>query len=98
MKTIIWTEPALKDYHENIDYLISQWSEKVALEFIDDVNNILFNLRIGNVKCSNSDYRGVRVLVIRKQVTLYYCDDKPNIIELLRFWNNHSDKKKLHIP
>ncbi len=97
MKTIIWTEPALKDYHDNIDYLLREWSEKVAIEFIDDVDNVLFKLKTGNVKYRISDYKGVRVCVIRKQVTLYYCDDKPNTVELLRFWNNHVDKKNLQI-
>jgi plasmid stabilization system protein ParE len=35
---IIWSDDALKDYHQNIDFLRTEWSEKSAQEFIDDVD------------------------------------------------------------
>jgi plasmid stabilization system protein ParE len=46
MKTFIWTDLALRDYHENIDYLIREWSEKEAIGFIEDVENTLFFFKI----------------------------------------------------
>ncbi|WP_088656209.1 type II toxin-antitoxin system RelE/ParE family toxin [Geofilum rhodophaeum] len=45
MKTIKWTDAALNSYHENIDYLLREWAEKEALNFIDDVEVVLFNLK-----------------------------------------------------
>ncbi|WP_439489425.1 type II toxin-antitoxin system RelE/ParE family toxin [Algoriphagus sp.] len=35
---VIWTNQAQKDYDQNIDYLLSEWSEKVAQNFIHQVN------------------------------------------------------------
>ncbi|HRJ28434.1 MAG TPA: hypothetical protein PLV21_06755 [Cyclobacteriaceae bacterium] len=34
---IIWSDEAVKDYHQNIDYLLAKWSSQVAIEFIEDV-------------------------------------------------------------
>ena len=35
---VIWTKQAQVDYDQNIDYLIAEWSEKVAKDFINQVN------------------------------------------------------------
>ena len=55
MKTFVWTENALKDYHQNIDYLLREWSEKEALIFIGDVDSILFSLKSGNIQYKESN-------------------------------------------
>jgi hypothetical protein len=34
MYNIIWTEPALNDYHSNIEYLLKEWSEKKRLQLL----------------------------------------------------------------
>jgi hypothetical protein len=41
-KAIVWNISALSDYHDNIDYLLREWSETEALHFMDDVENIIF--------------------------------------------------------
>lgn len=33
---IIWTEDAIHDYHQNIDYLLEKWTEQVAMAFVED--------------------------------------------------------------
>ena len=49
MKKIIWNELAKIDYHENIDYLLKEWSVDEVETFIDDVEEVLFNLKKGNI-------------------------------------------------
>jgi plasmid stabilization system protein ParE len=97
MKTFVWTENALKDYHQNIDYLLREWSEKEALIFIGDVDSILFSLKSGNIQYKESNYHGIRECLVCKQITLYYRHLRSNEIELLRFWNNSKDKRKLKL-
>jgi len=97
MKTIDWTDLALKDYHENIDYLLREWSEKEALSFIDDVEAVLFELKKGNLEFKESNYNNIRECVVCKQISLYYKHIDKNKIELLRFWNNYKDEKALNL-
>jgi plasmid stabilization system protein ParE len=43
MYKVIWSEPAKDDYWQNIDYLLENWTEIVAIKFIEAVER---NLRI----------------------------------------------------
>ena len=56
MEQIIWSEEAKEDYHKNIDYLLSEWSEKSAAEFIEEVDTVIELIRIYPV----SNYHLVR--------------------------------------
>ncbi len=90
MLSVNWSEISQKDYNKNIDYLLSEWSEKVAKKFIKEVERTL-NLLVKNPKMYPlSDYEGIRKAVITKQITLYYKIEKDNII-LIRFWNSYQN-------
>jgi plasmid stabilization system protein ParE len=97
MKIIEWNELALLDYHENIDYLLKEWTEQEAINFISDIESVIFNLKQGNIEFKQSGYKGIKQCVACKQVTLYYKHIGKDKIELLRFWNNYKDKKKLKL-
>jgi hypothetical protein len=97
MYNIIWTEPALDDYHLNIEYLLKEWSDKEALAFIDDVEKVLYQIRKGNIIFKETSYLNIRHFVVCKQISLYYRIIDEQTIELLRFWNNYQDKKRLNI-
>lgn len=97
MRSLIWNKLAKVDYFENIDYLLREWSEKEAQEFIDEVQEIENILRKGVVEFQDTDRQDVKRCVICKQVTLFYRVIDSNTIELLRFWNNHKDIRALHL-
>jgi plasmid stabilization system protein ParE len=97
MKTIIWNDLAIRDYHENIDYLLNRWSEKEAITFINDVESVIFNLKQGRVEFKESGYLNIKQCIVCKQVTLYYKHIESHTIELLRFWNNFQDTNKLKL-
>ena len=97
MKTVVWNKLAIHDYHEIIDYLLSKWSEKEALIFISDVEFVIYNLQKGIVEFKESGYRDIKQCILRKQITLYYKHIGSDKIELLRFWNNYQDHKKLKL-
>lgn len=95
MRKILWNKKAKADYFENIDYLLKNWSEKEAQNFIDEVAYIEYILCKGNVDFQNTNIQGVKSLVVRMQITLFYRIRDKGSIEFLRFWNNNKDLKRL---
>lgn len=95
MRKIIWNKVAKSDYFENIDYLLKNWSEKEVQKFIDEVRHIELVLKKGNIDFQETNYREIRPVVLRKQITLFYKIISISEIEFLRFWNKHQDIKKL---
>jgi hypothetical protein len=97
MRKVHWNKLARSDYYQNIDYLLREWSEKDAQEFIDEVDEIEFILKAGKVDFQDTNKRDVKRYVICKQISLFYkVIDKYNI-ELLRFWNNYQDTERLKL-
>ncbi|PPL01311.1 type II toxin-antitoxin system RelE/ParE family toxin [Parapedobacter indicus] len=91
---LIWTEDAMNDYHHNIDFLLERWTTRIAQEFIEQVEDILELIAIFPEMYPLSNYKSVRKVVIRKQISLFYKIDGENIL-LLRFWNNYQNPRKL---
>jgi len=95
MRKIIWNKEAKSDYFENIDYLFENWSEKEVQKFVDEVRNVEYLLKKGNVDFQETNYRGIKRVVLRKQITLFYKITSISEVEFLKFWNNHKDIKRL---
>ena len=92
MRKVLWNNRAKLDYFENINFLLDNWTENEAQQFINEVNHIEHILSIGNVDFQDTDFAGVKRLVVRKQITLFYKILDSHTIELLRFWNNNNNK------
>ncbi|MFO7999738.1 MAG: hypothetical protein R6U46_00735 [Marinilabilia sp.] len=97
MRTVHWNKIARLDYFDNIDYLLRDWSEREAQEFIDAVDETEFILKQGNVEFQNTDMPEIKRCVVCKQITLFYRIVDARNIEFLRFWNNNQDYKKLSL-
>jgi len=97
MSEVVWNALAKVDYHNNIDYLLKYWPVKVAQEFIDDVEKAIYNLKTGTIEYQETEYKEVKKCVLCKQITMYYKHTGENKVELLRFWNNYQDSKKLQL-
>ena len=93
---VIWAPQAKKDFWNNIDYLEAEWSEKVALGFIEKVNTTIEFLKNDNVLFIKTNFKSVYKIVITKQISLYYRIENTNL-ELLRFWNTFQDTKKFKL-
>jgi len=92
-RKIIWSEEAEFDYASNIDYLLEEWSEKEAREFVDNASQIIEMIRKMPEAFPISDYKGIRKALVCKQISLLYLEDKSDII-LLRFWDNRQKPLK----
>ncbi|MBI4647644.1 MAG: type II toxin-antitoxin system RelE/ParE family toxin [Bacteroidia bacterium] len=95
MRKVKWNSFAKADYYDNIDYLLKKWTEKEAQLFINEVDEIIYILEQGTVEYQNTDYPNIKRCLVCKQITLFYRIIDNQNIELLRFWNNYQDDKKL---
>ena len=71
MRKVHWNKFARADYYQNIDYLLREWSEKDAQEFIDEVDDIESILKQGKVEFQNTNVRDIKRCVICKQISLF---------------------------
>ena len=91
---VIWTQQAQIDYDRNIEYLLTEWSEKVAQNFINQVSLTLQLLVINPFLYQKSDFQKTRKAFINKHITLFYIPESDRIV-LLRFWNNSAPFENL---
>ncbi len=97
MVDFIWSDIAKKEYWDNIDYLLDNWSEKEAANFIDLVGNTLDIIKHKPKTFSKVGYRKVRKVVILPQITLFYSILDSNTVEIIRFWNNSRNPESLSL-
>lgn len=97
MRNIHWNKLAKSDFIENIDYLILNWSEKEAQNFINKVFEIESVLEKGIIDFQETDLKDIRRCVINKHISLFYKIIDEKNIEFLRFWNNLQNPEKLYL-
>ena len=92
---IVWSKRASLKFDQIITYLIDEWSEKSAKQFIGKVFSFLEILsefpEIGSVENKEKNIRGFTIV---KQVNLYYRIKSDKIILILFFDNRQHPKKK----
>jgi plasmid stabilization system protein ParE len=93
---IIWSEKALQDFEQNIDYLFEEWNQDVVQDFTSETERILEILKETPKAFQKHKKTKVHIVPIVKQVTLFY-DVKSSHIELLRFWNNYKNPRQIKL-
>ncbi len=96
MLNIIWSDDAVDDVLENIDYLEKHWTIKEVDTFSEEIDAVLEKLSIGNLTFKPCGYKNTYEVPIIKQITLYY-QIQDNYILLVRFWNNYRNPDNLVI-
>jgi plasmid stabilization system protein ParE len=94
---ISWTPTARKTYFAILDYLEKSWGEKDIRNFISEVNTLL-NQIANNPEMfpSSKKMKNVRKGLISKHNSLYYrINPSKKELELLTFWDNRQDPRKL---
>ena len=72
MRQVVWNKLARLDFYEIVDYLLQNWSEKEAQNFINKVHEIEALLAKGNVEFQRTDRKSIRRFVVDKHVSLFY--------------------------
>jgi plasmid stabilization system protein ParE len=93
---IKWSDEAIADYHQNIDYLLKEWPENVAIEFVEDVEITIELIKSNPDLYPLTDHKGVRKAVIRKQITMFF-EVSNQEIHIIRFWNNYQNPERLKL-
>lgn len=95
MRKIIWSPKAQKDYAGIIDFVLQRWTLKEVQQFVDQVENTIFILRIGNIEFRKTKYRKLHVAVISEQISVYYRIHSSKMVEIVRVWDNRQRPSKL---
>jgi plasmid stabilization system protein ParE len=92
---IVWSKRATIKFDQIISYLIDEWGEKSAKQFIGKIFDFLEILsefpEIGSVENKDKNIRGFTIV---KQVNLYYRIKGDRIILILFFNNRQNPRKK----
>ncbi|NOQ75628.1 MAG: type II toxin-antitoxin system RelE/ParE family toxin [Crocinitomix sp.] len=95
MIELIWSKPAQIDYWENIEFLLDEWTESEASAFIFKTDALLQIIKESPKTFRRFNYKqNIHTVPVTKEINLFYQVRKDKV-ELLRFWNNHQDPKKL---
>ena len=93
---VIWGIKAKHSYFDELERIHTFHIVKEVEKFIHLVERVILNLRSGVLKGIVSSTLDINSLVISKQTTLFFALDKSNSrLELLLFWRNKEDPKKL---
>ena len=91
---IYWTKRADKKFDQILDYLLTEWGERVAKAFTRKIYDFLDILsefpEIGTIE---NKEKGIRGFTIIKQVNLFYRISGDKVI-LLNFFDNRQHQKK----
>ena len=94
-KVIAWSSFAEEDLDIIIEYLLKNWNNQVALQFVDLVEylttQIAFQPKMYPI--INKKLK-VRKCVLTKHNSLYYRENKERI-EILRIYDNRQNPRKL---
>ena len=93
--TVRWTSLAELTYTEEIDFILSKWSNKQVVDFIELIDDFLEKLLENPYMGKLSNKRDMHFFVVSKQTTVIY-KIYPDFyrIDLLMFHNNkrnHTD-------
>jgi plasmid stabilization system protein ParE len=94
-KQVIWSPQSESDLLQIIDYLKENWEVKVALKFIDIIDEIIDQISLNPRQFPVIQKRKkIRKCVITKHNALYYRERK-EFIDILRIYDNRQDPHKL---
>jgi hypothetical protein len=92
---VIWMPEAIETYAHNISYLAEEWNDDVVLDFIGKTDEVIGHIKANPLMFQSVDKRKkVHRCIVVRQVSLYYKISGDQI-DLITFWNNYQDPKKL---
>ncbi|MFK7833983.1 MAG: hypothetical protein AB8B52_11945 [Winogradskyella sp.] len=83
-------------FAKTLEFISEKWSISEVNNFIDLVDDFVQKIESGIIKGKISQTTNMRFFVISKQTTLFFdVHDDIKTVELLLFWNNKENPKKL---
>jgi plasmid stabilization system protein ParE len=95
---VIWTPESLETLNSNLDYLLAEWNDDVALKFLDRVDEVISVIKLTpEIYPLLNKNDQIRRCVVVKQITLYFRVVSTEQIDLLTFWNNFQNPEFLKL-
>jgi plasmid stabilization system protein ParE len=95
LKRITWSPLAESDFSNILIYLDQNWEKKVAANFIDLTDSIIYQISRNPKQFPFIHKRkGIRKCVLTKHNTLFYRD-KRSTVEILRIYDTRQDPNTL---
>ncbi|OQY04029.1 MAG: hypothetical protein B6I20_03845 [Bacteroidetes bacterium 4572_117] len=94
---VTWTFTSKKSFTKILDFLLENWTAKEVDKFAEDVRNTINQIKENPYMYeASSKNKTVRKGFVNSLVSLFYrVRPRNKEIELLRFWDNRQDPKKL---
>jgi len=95
---VIWTPESLETLNSNLDYLLAEWNDDVALKFLDRVDEVISVIKLTpEIYPILNKNDQIRRCVVVKQITLYFRVVSTEQIDLLTFWNSFQNPEFLKL-
>ena len=95
MRKIVLSKRASNRLDKLLEYLEREWSLKVKDDFIKKLDKSLNQIQKFPDSCPKSDFvKGLHILVVTKQTSLYYRFDSKTI-KVVTIFDNRMDPDKL---
>lgn len=88
MRKVFWTQIAVSNFDDNIQYLKVEWNDSVVFKFISKTSSVIEILKRNPMAGAWDNEIGCNKILVTKHIYLFY-ELKDNNIYLLKFWNNH---------
>lgn len=92
---LIWTELALDDYDNCINYLENNFSKKVVKDFLFLIEKNCSLVLKNPTTFPLTGIENTRTILIIPEVSIYYSIKNENEILIVRIWNNRKNKNNL---
>lgn len=94
---ITWSSKAQKSYIHIADFILEKWSKKGVKKFSDITSSTILQIAQNpELFVASKHKKNIRKGFITKHTSLIY-KVKPNEIELVLFWDNRQNPKKLKL-
>ncbi len=93
---IKWSDKAVEDFEQNILFLFQEWNKSVVKDFTYETERFLKIISLNPKAFQKHKKMKCHIVPITKHITLFY-EVKRTQIELLRFWNNLKDPRKIKL-
>ncbi len=93
MYQVNWTPIAKETHRQIFDFIIEQWSIDTAIQFDDQLQDLLYKLEKHPFLCPPlKGYKNIHRCVISKQVSLLYrVNTQRQTTDLLTFFDNRAN-------
>jgi len=93
---VYWAPTAKKSYVQILKHIQERWTEKELIVFINRTEEVISHMSNNPLLYPYSQQHDVHKCVIMPQVSLFYRR-KLDVVQLLLFWDNRRNPKKLNI-